>query len=190
MTETTSDIQSPATRAKLRRMALWALLGGASGAAVPGVEWAVGELRLWSLILPGLSFGTVVGLALRRVGLARGWQVVLFAVFSAAAWFAGFILIDEFTLVWGVVQTAAVAALFPFARRFSLCVIMPVIASATATLIASAHHQIFEDQYYFFPPDHFFYILWTGWYAVYAAVLSLFLPWPKSEARPEEKIAG
>jgi hypothetical protein len=197
-------------REKLRRVALWALLGAASGAvafvAVLTAESTVLVVHVPKILflLPGLSFGAVVGLALRRVGLARGWQVVLFAAFSVAAWHAGYIVGVEYGfllaanlfperysmefvgaglvggLVWGVVQTLGAAVLFSFARRRRLCVILPLVGSATATLIVVPYDQFVD--YSFFPGPELYFILWTGWYAVYAAVLSVFLPWPKSEA--------
>jgi apolipoprotein N-acyltransferase len=85
MTETTSDIRSPAKREKLRRMALWALLGAVSGAGAWIVVWAVDGDELSIFVAPGLVFGLAAGLALHRLGHARLWQAALFAVLSVPA---------------------------------------------------------------------------------------------------------
>ena len=210
MTATNSDIRSPAKIEKLRRMALWAMLGAASGAVAWVAVWAAVNwvhmendlLLLIPIMLPGLSFGAVVGLALRRVGLARGWQVALFAALSVPAWYAGFYvgveygpdwarLLNadnlyrfylEFFIIgfvggtaWAIVQTLAVA-LLSFARRVRPLATLVAVGAVTAGLLVAIGYIIFGTGI------SLYLILWTGWYAVYAAVFSLILPWPKSEA--------
>ncbi len=226
MTQTTSDIRSPAMREKLRRMALWALLGAASGAAPWVLGWVAGvwgvefgtrvENDLLTLILPryapGITFGLVIGLALFARGYARLWQAALFAVLSVPAWYAGlyvgrgygldlanrlnadslylFILVYFVIGVvggtaWAIAQTLAVAPL-SFARRVRVLATLVAVGAVTGGLLLVASEFVGVG----FFNDTLFLILWTGWYAVYAAVLSLFLPWPKSAARPEENGAG
>ena len=209
MTATNGDIRSPARREKLRRVALWALLGAASGAvawvAVLAVAWDVcvfacgNDLPLLILdMLPGLTFGAAVGLALFGLGHARLWQAVLFTVLSLPAWYAGYMvgagsgtelasgLHSEYLsyfvpgvvggTAWAIVQTLAVAVL-PFARRVRLLVTLVAVGAVMAGLLLAV-----GDVTVGILSGTLFLILWTGWYAVYAAVLSLFLPWPKSEA--------
>jgi hypothetical protein len=216
MTATNGDIRSPARREKLRRVALWALLGAASGAVAWVVIWAVGAwdwpvcafscenvnelLLLIPIILPGLTFGAAAGLALFGLGYARLWQAVLFAVLSVPAWYAGVFaefeygphnwasgLYSEYLryfvsgvvggTAWAIVQTLAVAVL-PFARRARLLVTLVAVGAVAAGLLWVAGQFVGVG----FFDDSPVLILLTGWYAVYAAVLSLFLPWPKSEA--------
>ena len=210
MTETNGDILSPAKRETLRRMALWALLGAASGAvawvAVWAVLWAVEGSGTFLKYAPGLTFGLVIGVALFAQGYARLWQAALFAVLSVAAWYAGFYVGVEYGLdlarlgpqsryleffvigvvggtAWAIVQTLAVA-LLSFARRARPLATLVAVGAVTAGLLLVHAPLTVETE------ESLFLILWTGWYAVYAAVLSLFLPWTKSEARPAEKGAG
>ena len=196
MAETTSDIRSPAKREKLRRMALWALLGAASGAGAWIVVWAVDGSAKFLFFAPGITFGLVIGLALFGLGYARLWQAALFAVLSVPAWYAGFYVGNDWAsglyseylsyfvigvvggTAWAIVQTLAVAPL-SFARRVRPLVTLVLVGAVTAGLLLVA-----GDVTVGFFDDMLFLILWTGWYAVYAAVLSVFLPWPKSEAPP------
>ena len=209
MTETNGDILSPAKRETLRRMALWALLGAASGAVAWGVGVATGELSMsfgetpsptyYTVdTAPGLTFGLVIGLALFARGYARLWQAALFAALSAPAWYAGFYVGGEFFgatghyldpkylaffvtgvvggTVWAIVQTLAVVPL-SFARRVRPLATLVAVGAVTAGLLtAIIANSIFNTE------QLFFLLLWTGWYAAFAAVLSLFLPWPESEA--------
>ena len=202
MTETNGDIQSPARRAKLRRMALWALLGAASGAVAWVVVWAAGGGDLAFSFVPGTVFGLVIGVALFVLGYARIWQAALFAALSVAAWYAGYYVGVEYGYdwasglysiylmffvigvvggtAWAIVQTLAVAVL-SFARRVRPLATLVAVGAVTGGLLSVHAPLIVETE------ESLFLILWTGWYAVYAGVLSLFLP--QSERR-EEKKAG
>jgi hypothetical protein len=196
MTETNGDIRSPAKREKLRRMALWALLGAASGAVAWAAVWAVDGSDNFLVFAPGITFGLVIGLALFGLGHARLWQAVLFAVLSVAAWYAGisggeygyhwasdlylvssylryFVIGVVVGTAWAIVQTLAVA-LLSFARRARPLVTLVAMGAVTAGFLVAIGSNFFDRTMLL--------ILWTGWYAVYAAVLSVFLPWPESEA--------
>jgi ABC-type multidrug transport system fused ATPase/permease subunit len=82
MTATNSDIRSPAKRKILRRMALWALLGAASGAVAWVVIRAVDGSDKFLFFAPGTTFGLVIGVALFTQGYARLWQAALFVTGS------------------------------------------------------------------------------------------------------------
>ncbi len=203
-------------------MALWALLGAASGFAASATLWlaeAAGinfhisidlgfhQVELApATILPGLFFGLAAGLGFWRMRLAQGRQVAVFTALSILAWYAGSYVGGEYGwdwasglhgsylgwfvigvvggTVWAIVQTLAVV-LLSFSRRVRPLATLVAVGAVTAGLLLAARpiNWLFFDIWPFI-------ILWTGWYAVYAAVLSLFLPWPKSAARPEEKGAG
>ncbi len=116
MTETNGDIRSPAKREILRRMALWALLGAASGAVAGIAVWAADatgidfdiyidlgfhQVELGpEAILPGLFFGLAAGLGCWRMRLAQGRQVAVFTTLSILAWYTGFNAGYEFDYVW------------------------------------------------------------------------------------------
>jgi hypothetical protein len=144
-------------------------------------------------------FGLVIGVALFGLGYARLWQAALFAALSVPAWFAGFFvgveigprwasgLYSEYLgyfvmgvvggTAWAIVQTLAVVPL-SFARRVRPLATLVAVGAVTAGLLLVAGRFVGVG----FFDEKLFLILWTGWYAVYAAVLSVFLPWPKSEA--------
>ncbi len=171
-----------------RRAVIWALLGAASGVVAWGLVWAV-ELTvnrndLANYVAPGLIFGFAVGLALYRLGHARVWQVALLAVVSVVAWYVAINTSITLALrwssadygaaasvgglIWSAIQTAVTAILFPFARRPLLWVMLLLAGGAIAGLVTET---LFGNS-----GAYFFLILWTGWYAVYAAVLSTALP--------------
>jgi hypothetical protein len=179
-------------RAKARRAAIWASLGAASGLATWGLflaaESTLGQEQeeLVMYIVPGLIFGFAVGLALYRLGHARVWQVALLAAVSVVAWYIAIntaintgvdlawrwpsasygLAASVGGLVWSAILTAAIAILFPFARRPRLWVELLLAGGATAGLVTEA--LLFDSLFYL--------VLWTVWYAVYAAVLSTALP--------------
>ena len=204
MTITGEGVATALLREKLSRAARWALLGAASGAvawlALLAAEASEILDQAIGLFAPGPTFGLVIGLALFGLGYARHWQAALFAALSVPAWYAGFFVGVEYGVdwvnrlnpdslyigifvigvvggtVWAIVQTLAVVPL-SFARRVRPLVTLVAVGAVTAGFLLVA-----GDVTVGVLDDTLFLILWTGWYAVYAAVLSLFLPWPKSEA--------
>ena len=201
MSDASDSVQSKeVAENKLYRAGRWAFLGAASGVAVWLALFAAAASETLSRAIvfyaPGTTFGLVIGLALFGLGYARLWQAALFAALSAPAWYAGYYVGVEFGwayglypdspyirffiigvvggTVWAIVQTLAVA-LLSFARRVRPLVTLVAVGAVTAGLLLVAGLTVETE-------ESLFLILWTGWYAVYAAVLSLFLPWPKSEA--------
>lgn len=177
--------------ARLRRAALWAMLGGASGVAAWSVVWATDGADQAFNFAPGTTFALVVGLACFGMGYVRIWQVALFVPLSVVAWYAGFYVgaehgyywssglfsnryLEYFSIgmiggtVWAVVQTVGVA-LFLFARRLRLLLTLAAAGTVTAGLLVAAEFNLGTVELLFL-------FIWTGWYAVYAAILSTALP--------------
>ena len=179
-----------------RRVALWAALGALSGTlatlaifiprwldfydSLEGNIRAAGlELSFSPLTLaPGLVFGLVLGLALRREALAPGWR---YAAYIAAAGLSYFLtvqitlivfvdLLDNIILIGIAAGTigaallaAATAALIPVFRRR-----MPMIAMILAGAVLGA------ALFFAISSEHFFgwFLLFAPWQAGYAAAMA------------------
>lgn len=178
------------------RAAAGALFGGASGAAAWGLaalSSAAGIRSEWiALTGPGAVFGLAASLVVWRLGHARAWQAVLFAILSAMAWPIGVAVATEVYLspgvvpesdevvqdlfvglaggaVWAALQALA-AATFPFARRMRVLAGLLVMGTAIPGVVVAA---LFERG---LAGDLLFLVLWPAWYAAIAAIAAAALP--------------
>lgn len=127
---------------------------------------------------PGLVFGLIVGFALRRRGLARGWRYATFAAASTMSYFAAVQLSLEFLvdaldnifligivagLFGGGLLAAASAALMPAFRRWRVCGLMTATGGVLGVLL------YFPIAYESLPG---WLILYAPWQAGYAAAMA------------------
>lgn len=199
-------------RAHTHRVARWALLGAISGLAatlsvfVPlwlgfDSEWEIYigpvELAFSPLTLgPGLVFGLIAGLALRRAGLLAGWRYHTYIAAATVSYFAAVqlsveVLIDAIDnlVAVGVVAglfgaallTGLTAALMPCFRRR-----LPIIATITAGGVLGAFLDITLANEGFLA----WLALFAPWQAGYAAAMATALGVVSTPPGPSENING
>lgn len=187
----------PGRSAPMRHVARWALLGALSGLAAAlsiflpqwlgfhddlGFEFRVldaFDVAISPLSVgPGLVFGLIVGLALRRAGQADGWRYPLFAVAATLCYFVAVqlaltVLVDVLEelisigivagLCGGGLLAAASAALMPAFRRRRVCALMVASGGVLGGLL-----------FFAITIENFFgwLILFAPWQAGYAAAMA------------------
>ena len=171
------------------------MLGALSGAFAGAALTVLASVS--PLVMPGLTFGGIIGVVLWRRGLAQAERIVLLIFGEQLAWYAGFYIavitgfdwypdlsIRQYALVglagglaWSAILTAVIALLFPFARRRWLWTGQLAAGTAACGLLLAAGGAL--DLSY----NANMTLLWTGWHAVYAAVLATMLPRKKAAIR-------